>query len=71
MNPLPGIVDQTSVVTAGQLLGTANEEILVESQHAERLGIKTVEDELDVDTGDRTYLLSQRVQRLKLGRLNY
>ncbi|KAJ7602853.1 hypothetical protein DFH06DRAFT_1488584 [Mycena polygramma] len=70
MNPLAGIVDQTSVVTAGQLLGTSNDEMLVESQHAERLGIKAVEDELDVDTGDRTYLLSHRVQRLKLGRLN-
>ncbi|KAJ7115086.1 hypothetical protein C8R43DRAFT_1156260 [Mycena crocata] len=70
MNPLTGIVDQNSVATPEQLLGTSSDELFAESQHAERLGIKTVEQDVDVDDGDSTYLLRRRVPRLKLERIN-
>ncbi|KAF8201217.1 hypothetical protein K438DRAFT_1821617 [Mycena galopus ATCC 62051] len=68
-NSLAGIVDRSQVTTAGQLhaASASNAEIISnESQHAERLGIKPVWEELDVDRGDNTYLLRQRVQRLRI-----
>ncbi|KAJ7233849.1 hypothetical protein B0H12DRAFT_1327793 [Mycena haematopus] len=73
-NSLAGIVDRSSVTTVGQLHASSasNAEILFnESQYAERLGIKPVWDELEVDKGnDSTYLLRQRVQRLRVEPVN-
>ncbi|KAJ7636441.1 hypothetical protein FB45DRAFT_1001545 [Roridomyces roridus] len=66
INPLFDIMDHTRVLTPTQLLGTSKAEILAESRYAERVVVRAVEEEMDVDEGKNTYMLRERVQRLKL-----